>query len=82
MSWEDVGFVKASRYRLQILNLLSDGPKTPRELVDSLKIHFSQVSFILNQLNERKMVKCLNPEAVKGKLYHLTEKGKDILTKV
>jgi predicted transcriptional regulator len=81
MSWEDIGFIKASQYRLRILSLLSDGPKTPRELVDSLKIHFSQVSLILNQLSERKMVECLNPEAVKGKLYHLTEKGKNILAK-
>lgn len=82
MSWEDVGFVKASQYRLQILRLLSNGPKTPRELVDSLKIHFSQVSFVLSQLSDRKIVVCLNPKAVKGKLYDLTDKGKGIIAKL
>ncbi len=77
MHWETIGFIKASNHRLSILKCMLDQEKTPKELQDSTDIHFSQISLILKELQERGLIKCLNEESRKGKMYSLTQDGKE-----
>lgn len=78
MYWEDVGFLKASKNRLKVFKELSKGEKTPKELEEILDLYFSQISMILKELVERELIICLNKDSRKGKIYALSEKGKDI----
>lgn len=78
MNWEDVGFVKASKNREMIYKELMKGEKTPRELQKILKLHFSQVSFILKEMTDRGIVECLNQNSRKGKIYGISQKGRGI----
>jgi len=76
--WKDFGFVLASSYRKNIMKILKDGPRTPKELSNETKIYFSHVSITLKELSDKKLIKTLNPLARKGKFYNLTNKGKEI----
>jgi len=77
MDWEIIGFIKASTHRIKILDSLNQKEQTPKELQDSIKIHFSQISLILKELIDKDLVQCLNEDSRKGKIYSITEKGKE-----
>lgn len=79
MSWEDAGTLKASPSRLKILELLSKRSMTPKEIADQLKLHLSQVSRGLKQMEKRNMVKCMTPNLKRGRIYTVTEKGREAL---
>lgn len=66
--WEKVAFVRASKYRKQILDALSE-PKTPTELAKITGQNVSHISRTLKELQKKKLVKCLTPNLRKGKLY-------------
>ena len=78
MNWEDVGFLKASRNRMMVFREIANSERTPSQLHNKLGLHFSQVSRVLKELVERDIIICLNQESRKGKLYGLTENGKEI----
>lgn len=69
-------YVKASSYRKGVLRALEDGPKLVSTLSEELDIALQNVSRTLRELEEKKLVKCLEPEKKKGREYALTEKGK------
>lgn len=77
MDWEIVGFIKASTLRIKLLESLNFKEQTPKELQDVLKIHFSQISLLLKELIDKDLVKCLNEDSRKGKIYSITDKGKE-----
>ena len=77
MDWEIIGFIKASTLRIKILDSLNHKEHTPKELQDTLKIHFSQISLILKELIDKDLIQCLNEDSRKGKIYSITEKGKE-----
>ena len=78
--WEDVSFVISSSYRKKILSKLGS-PKTPTTLSHELEINKTHISRGLNELEQRKIIKCLTPESNKGKLYVISEYGKKVLAK-
>lgn len=51
----------------------------PTEISAELKIHLSQVTRNLGELEKKGLVKCMNPSLRKGRLYSTTEKGKKLL---
>lgn len=59
-----------------------DGPITPKKVSDKKDIRMEYVSRSLSELSERNLVECLNPEAHKGKLYRITSKGEDVISKI
>jgi len=65
---------------LLILQLLRIKPITPKSMKDELNIHFSQVSLILKELDEKGLIICVTPYRTKGKIYCITELGKDTLS--
>jgi len=81
LSWEEVGFVKASKIRQQILVTL-DKPMTPTELSKLLKIpdyKLPAISRALRELENKKIVVCLNPKQKKGRLYQRSTHGNSVL---
>ena len=81
MSWDDVGFIKSSRHRKDIMKLLNTKSLTPTEISTELNTHVSQVTRTLLELEKRDLIKCLTPSLRKGRLYSITEKGKKSLNK-
>lgn len=79
MSWENAGVLKASPSRLKILELLANRPMTPKEIAHQSKLHLSQVSRGLKEMEKRNMVKCMTPHLKRGRIYAATEKGKEAL---
>ena len=74
-----LGFIKISKYRMNTIKSIGDDIKIPSEIAKELNIETSQVSYALMDLKEKKLVKCLNEEAKKGRLYQCTDLGKELL---
>lgn len=81
MSWEDVSYVIASKTRKSILPRL-ETPRTPTFLAKDLSLNIANVSRALTELENKKLTVCLTPEQKVGKIYTLTKKGKEILSKM
>ena len=71
-------YVKASKYRENIMIFLSDGKYAmPNEIAINLDVKLNYISILLKGLKEKDLVECVNPEVRKGKLYHLTVTGEE-----
>lgn len=79
IDWDKYGWVKSSEYRQELLLNLDDFPQTPTDLRDETEFHRSHISSVLQDLAEKDLVECLNPDAKKGRVYDLTEEGKEIV---
>lgn len=76
--WDVYGKVVASQYRQLVINSLEEHPKTPTQVAQDIEKHQSHVSKTIQELASYGLVKCLNPEAKKGRLYRLTTQGEDL----
>ncbi len=81
MSWDEVSFVIASKTRKSVILKLGT-PRTPTFLARDLGINLANVSRALAELEERNLISCLTPKQKVGRIYSLTEKGKEILVTV
>jgi len=79
--WKDISYVLRAKNRKRIIKALNE-PKLPSQLAEELEMHISHVSRTLNQLQKAEMVECLTPEEKVGRLYRLTEKGKEIRNRI
>lgn len=57
-------------------------PVMPSEIAKAANMSLKNVSTRLGYLSERNLIKCLNPEEKKGRLYTVTKKGKETLKKL
>ncbi len=80
--WGLVARIKASTWKLKVLQALLQKNKTPNELVKETGISSSHISEVLKDLEELKLIKCLTPELRKGKIYSITELGKSTLKEI
>jgi DNA-binding MarR family transcriptional regulator len=80
-TWDDVGFVTSSRYRVNVFEVLkTDSPATPSTIADEQDIAITHVSRSLGELREKDLVELLVPEERhKGRYYGLTERGEAAL---
>ena len=77
---ELVRFINNSSYRVNVLKDLSDGDvKMPRDIATNCNILPNHISNVLTQLRKLDLLECINPEYKKGRLYRLTDDGKNIL---
>lgn len=76
--WNLIGFISASKYRLKILSYLYSRSTTPSQLANYLKITTGHVSNLLQKMQNKELVKCMNPNLKKGRIYSITELGKKI----
>ena len=76
----EISYVKISSYRKRVMKSLDDGDvKIPTEIAKDSDIRTNHISKVLSELKARDLVECINPEARKGRLYRLTDYGKDIV---
>jgi len=54
-------------------------PKTPTQISKHVKVSTSHVSRTLAQFIDKGIAKCLTPKEKVGKVYELTEEGKNLL---
>jgi predicted transcriptional regulator len=76
--WKQVSFIISSQYRRKVLEIL-ENPKMPSKISKELNIDKAHISKTLKELEKEKLIKCLTPNSMKGKLYAITNYGKDIL---
>ena len=74
----EIGYVKASQYRTKVMNTLVGEVKRPRTIAKDTGIRPNHISKVLGQLKNHDLVKCINPEAYRGRIYRLTDKGKKV----
>jgi predicted transcriptional regulator len=79
---DKVKYVNNSSYRVKVLKSLGDDVKMPKEIADDSGILPNHISNVLRQLKEKDIVECINPEVRKGRLYRLSEEGKDVLENI
>lgn len=82
--WEKLSFVQMSPNRKKVLKVLVENsrPCTPTEIKDELEIAFNSVSRALRQLEEKKLVRCINPDSPRYRRYRVTEEGEIVLQKI
>lgn len=51
----------------------------PTQIAENSGIRTNHISKVLGELKAHELVECINPEAKKGRLYRLAEKGEDIV---
>ena len=79
---DKVKYVNNSSYRVKVLKSLGDDVKMPKEIADDSGILPNHISNVLRQLKEKDIVECINPEVRKGRLYRLSEEGRDVLENI
>ena len=77
-----VDYVKRSQYRSKILKSLADDVKMPSQIARDTGIVQNHISNSLRQLKEHELVECINPEVRKGRLYRLTDEGKNVVKEI
>ncbi len=81
---KELSYVLSGQLRKKVIESLII-PTTPTELSKKLKGDRSSISRVLLFFQEKSLVKCINQEDKKGRIYQLTDKGKkvyDILRKM
>ena len=81
---KELSYVLSGQLRKKVIESLII-PTTPTELSKKLKGDRSSISRVLLFFQEKNLVKCINQEDKKGRIYQLTDKGKkvyDILRKM
>jgi len=77
-----VSLLKSSQYRAKIMQAIGNDTVMPSEIAHKTSIRLNHVSAFLTELKDKKLLKCLNEESRKGRLYELTELGKNAITKL
>lgn len=75
----EISYVKISSYRTRVMKSLEDDVKIPTVVAKDSEIRSNHISKVLSELKAHELVECINPEARKGRLYRLTDRGKDIV---
>ena len=76
---DKVKYVNKSSYRCNVLKAIGNDVKIPTQIANDSGVLRNHVSNVLRELKEKELVECLNPESRKGRLYRLSEEGRDIL---
>lgn len=72
------GYIEASTYRTKVMKNLENEYLTPTQISKKSQIRVNHISKTLWELKQKKLIECINEEAHKGRLYHLTEKGEKV----
>lgn len=81
MTWGSISFVLKSRQRLILLRLL-ENPKTPTQIACIMHSSLANISLKLADLSKKGLIECVNPEDLKGRIYRMTHRGKQVLKKI
>jgi len=78
MDWNAYSFILRSKNRKLVLLSLTQ-PKTPSQIARETGILLPHVSRALKELEQKGLVKCLTPNEKLGRIYALTDLGRQIL---
>lgn len=76
---EKIDYVKRSSYRTNVMKSLEGEVKIPSQIAKDAEIYQNHISNTLSQLKDHELVECINPGVRKGRLYRLTDTGKEIV---
>lgn len=76
---EGIAIIQRSKCKEIVLKDLKDSIKTPSKISKSTNISIHHVSRYLKQLMDKNLVICLNEDYKQGRLYKITELGKEVL---
>ena len=79
---KEMSYVKISQYRTQVMKSLDGEVKIPTVIAKDSEIRPNHISKVLAELKAHELVECINPEARKGRLYRLTEKGDELVKNI
>ncbi len=80
--WDSIGFIMISPHRLKIIEYLYTQSALPSQISSQIKKPIGHVSNLLKGLQERKLVICQNPNLKKGRIYSVTELGRDVYERI
>lgn len=72
-------YVVISSYRRKVLETLKNDVKIPTKISEESGVGIKHVSNVLTDLKEHNLIVCINEDAHKGRLYRLTEEGKNVV---
>lgn len=75
-------YVEISKYREKTLKSIGNNVKIPTNIAKDSNIRTNHISKVLSELKSKEIVECINEEARKGRLYRLTDTGKEILESI
>ena len=75
----EMSYVQISKYRTKTMKALEGNAKIPSAIARDSGIRTNHISKVLSELKSKEIVECINEEARKGRLYRLTDTGKDVL---
>ena len=75
----EMSYVQISKYREKVVKALDGETKIPTQIARDSGIRTNHISKVLRELKEHELVECINPEARKGRLYRLTDKGDELV---
>lgn len=78
MNWKLLSYVSRSKQRKEII-LALEKPKTPTQIAHDTKLSVAHVSRTLKEFSIKELAKCMTPNEKIGRLYQLTDKGKEVL---
>lgn len=77
--WGVIGYVVSSKYRVEVLERLTDSPAPPSTIADDTGCDISHVSRALQDLRDHGLVDLLVPESrKKGRIYGITNEGQKV----
>ncbi len=78
----EISYVQISSYRTKVMKSLDGDVKIPTQIAKDSNIMPNHISKVLSELKSKEIVECINEEARKGRLYRLTDTGKDVLENI
>lgn len=75
-------YVEISKYREKTLKSIGNNVKIPTNIAKDSGIRTNHISAVLSELKSKEIVECINEEARKGRLYRLTDTGKEVLESI
>ena len=72
-------YANISKYRTEVMKTLDGEVKIPTVIARDSGIRTNHVSKVLSELKAHELIECINPEARKGRLYRLTDKGDELI---
>lgn len=77
--WAIIGLIKISKARYRTLQCLRNENLMPTEISKRTRLTPAQVSLALRDLKKLKIVRCMNENVRKGRIYHCTQLGEHIM---
>ena len=74
------GYIISSSYREKVIEVLFTNQYglMPKQIAQECDIKVNHISKTLSELVDNGLIRCINPEMRKGRIYQLTMKGEDV----